>query len=45
MRDGWPLVDIRPRDQRRAEGRIPGGLHVARNVLEWRCGRRSEVIG
>ena len=33
---GGLVVDIRPADQRRAEGRLPGALVVERNVLEWR---------
>jgi len=36
MRDGALMVDIRPRAQQAAEGRVPGALHVERNVLEWR---------
>ena len=36
MRDGALLVDIRPAAQRAAEGQIPGGLTIERNVLEWR---------
>jgi hypothetical protein len=34
--DGALLVDIRPQEQRRVEGQVPGALHVERNVLEWR---------
>lgn len=41
MRSGAVLVDIRPQGQRRAEGRVPGALHVERNVLEWRFDPRS----
>ncbi len=33
---GAIMVDIRPRQQRRAEGEIPGATIVERNVLEWR---------
>jgi rhodanese-related sulfurtransferase len=33
---GGLVVDIRPADQRHAEGRLPGALVVDRNVLEWR---------
>lgn len=33
---GAVLVDIRPQQQRAAEGEIPGALVVERNVLEWR---------
>jgi rhodanese-related sulfurtransferase len=36
QRQGALLVDVRPVEQRRAEGRIPGALVVDRNVLEWR---------
>jgi rhodanese-related sulfurtransferase len=36
VRDGALLVDIRPAAQRAAEGEIPGGLIIERNVLEWR---------
>jgi rhodanese-related sulfurtransferase len=33
---GAVLVDIRPIQQRAAEGEVPGALVVERNVLEWR---------
>jgi MFS family permease len=33
---GALLVDIRPEDERRREGVVPGSLHIPRNVLEWR---------
>ena len=33
---GALLVDIRPVEKRRAEGRLPGAVIVDRNVLEWR---------
>jgi rhodanese-related sulfurtransferase len=33
---GALLVDIRPSEQRRREGAIPGALVLERNVLEWR---------
>jgi rhodanese-related sulfurtransferase len=33
---GALIVDTRPEDHRRLEGRIPGALVVERNVLEWR---------
>jgi rhodanese-related sulfurtransferase len=36
QRDGGILVDIRPIEQRAAEGEIPGSLVIDRNVLEWR---------
>lgn len=35
-RAGALLVDIRPAQQRAAEGEIPGATIVERNVLEWR---------
>ena len=35
-RQGGLLVDIRPSEQRAAEGEIPGSLIIERNVLEWR---------
>jgi rhodanese-related sulfurtransferase len=43
MRDGALLVDIRPQQQRAAEGRVPGALHIERNVLEWRLDPRSDA--
>jgi rhodanese-related sulfurtransferase len=43
MQGGAILVDIRPHAQRHAEGRVPGALHVERNVLEWRFDPRSEA--
>src|SRR5260370_24783717 len=33
---GAALVDIRPLEQRIAEGEGPGAIIIARNVLEWR---------
>jgi rhodanese-related sulfurtransferase len=33
---GGLIIDIRPADQRRSEGELPGALVVERNVLEWR---------
>ena len=33
---GALLVDIRPADQRAAQGDIPGATVIDRNVLEWR---------
>jgi rhodanese-related sulfurtransferase len=36
------LVDIRPLEQRRTDGRIPGAQIVPRNVLEWRLDPRSK---
>ncbi len=40
---GHLLVDIRPRDQRRREGEIPGSVVIERNVLEWRLDPTSEA--
>jgi len=37
------LVDIRPFQQRQAEGTIEGALIIERNVLEWRFDPRSEA--
>ncbi|HEY3831581.1 MAG TPA: rhodanese-like domain-containing protein [Acidimicrobiia bacterium] len=36
VRDGALLVDIRPSEQRRIEGAVPGAIVIERNVLEWR---------
>ena len=33
---GALVVDIRPVDQRRRDGELPGALVIDRNVLEWR---------
>ena len=33
---GGLVVDIRPEEQRKAEGELPGAVIVERNVLEWR---------
>jgi rhodanese-related sulfurtransferase len=33
---GGLVVDIRPVEQREADGALPGALIVGRNVLEWR---------
>ncbi|MGD0381158.1 MAG: rhodanese-like domain-containing protein [Acidimicrobiales bacterium] len=48
--EGGLVVDIRPAEQRRQEGAMPGALVVERNVLEWRLDpasdhRLSEVRG
>lgn len=37
------LVDIRPAQQRKFEGEIPGATIVERNVLEWRFDPRSDA--
>jgi rhodanese-related sulfurtransferase len=50
MTRGALLVDMRPVEQRRRDGEVPGALVVDRNVLEWRldpgCAHRlAEVTG
>lgn len=39
---GALVVDIRPVDQRRRDGALPGAVVVDRNVLEWRLAPSSE---
>jgi rhodanese-related sulfurtransferase len=34
--DGALVVDVRPVEQRRRDGELPGALVIDRNVLEWR---------
>ena len=34
--DGALVVDIRPSEQRRRDGALPGAVIIDRNVLEWR---------
>ena len=41
MGRGALLVDIRTEAQRAEQGRVPGSLHVERNVLEWRFDPQS----
>jgi rhodanese-related sulfurtransferase len=41
MGRGAVLVDIRTQAQRAEQGRVPGALHVERNVLEWRFDPQS----
>jgi rhodanese-related sulfurtransferase len=36
------LIDIRPFEQRRRDGLVPGATVVDRNVLEWRLDPRGE---
>jgi MFS family permease len=36
MHRGAVIVDLRPHDERRREGAIPGSVHIPRSVLEWR---------
>jgi rhodanese-related sulfurtransferase len=43
LTDGAALVDIRPLEQRIAEGEVPGAVIIGRNVLEWRLDPRSEA--
>jgi len=43
LTDGAVLVDIRPLEQRNAEGEVPGAVIIGRNVLEWRLDPRSEA--
>jgi rhodanese-related sulfurtransferase len=47
---GGLIIDIRPSEQRRAEGQLAGAIVVERNVLEWRLDpngshRLPEVTG
>jgi rhodanese-related sulfurtransferase len=41
-REGGVIVDIRPQEQRRRTGVVPGSLYVPRNHLEWRVDPTSE---
>jgi rhodanese-related sulfurtransferase len=43
MGHGAVLVDIRTQAQRAEQGRVPGSVHVERNVLEWRFDPQSEA--
>ena len=36
MASGALVVDIRPTEQRRRDGDLPGAVVIERNVLEWR---------
>jgi ADP-ribose pyrophosphatase YjhB (NUDIX family)/rhodanese-related sulfurtransferase len=40
--DGALLVDIRPVEQRRRDGEVPGAVVIERNVAEWRLDPASE---
>jgi rhodanese-related sulfurtransferase len=40
--DGALLVDIRPVEQRRRDGELPGARVISRNVLEWRLDSSCE---
>jgi rhodanese-related sulfurtransferase len=37
------MVDVRTNDERRATGVIPGSVHVARSMLEWRADPTSST--
>ena len=41
-RHGAVIVDIRPQEQRRRTGVVPGALYFPRNHLEWRIDPTSE---
>lgn len=43
LADGGLLVDIRPVEQRRAHGEVPGAVVIERNVLEWRLDPASDA--
>ena len=40
--EGDLLIDIRPLEQRRRDGLVPGAAVVERNVLEWRLDPKGE---
>jgi rhodanese-related sulfurtransferase len=40
--EGGLIIDIRPAEQRRREGAMPGAAVVERNVLEWRLDPKSD---
>ena len=42
VQDGAVIVDIRPQEQRRRTGVVPGALYFPRNHLEWRIDPTSE---
>jgi rhodanese-related sulfurtransferase len=42
MADGAVLVDIRPLEQRRRQGDVPGAVIVGLTVLEWRLAPSSD---
>jgi rhodanese-related sulfurtransferase len=45
QRDGAFLIDIRPVEQRKREGEVPGAAIIGRTVLEWRlCASSSHQI-
>jgi rhodanese-related sulfurtransferase len=41
-RHGAVIIDIRPQEQRRRTGVVPGALYFPRNHLEWRIDPTSE---
>ncbi|HEX6685200.1 MAG TPA: rhodanese-like domain-containing protein [Candidatus Limnocylindrales bacterium] len=43
QQSGAIVVDIRPVEQRRAHGEIPGAVVIDRNVLEWRLDPASDA--
>ena len=43
MSAGAIVIDIRPIEQRKADGEFPGAVIVERNVLEWRLSPSSEA--
>jgi len=36
------VIDIREDERRGRDGRVPGAVEIARNILEWRCAPDSE---
>jgi rhodanese-related sulfurtransferase len=40
--EGAVVIDIREDERRARDGRVPGAVEIARNVLEWRCAPGSE---
>ena len=36
------MIDIREDERRGRDGRVPGAVEIARNILEWRCAPDSE---
>ncbi len=43
MATGAVVVDIRPVEQRRRDGELPGAMVIDRNVLEWRLAPSSNT--
>jgi rhodanese-related sulfurtransferase len=48
IESGAVLVDTRDHEDRKAEGAVPGAVHIPRSVLEWRadatCEHRDERL-